>query len=62
MFNDGSVSKVCFNGRTAEKRCREYASRILKEQVEWIEKFGWPHGPDNIRVVSRPIYAGDWEE
>lgn len=63
MFNDGSVSHGQFNGRTAEKRVREYVTHLLKEQAKWIEENDWwTHGPDNIRVVSRPIYAGEWEE
>lgn len=50
-FQDGSVSKVRFNGRTAEERAREEAERLRLK-----------YHPDNIRVVSRPIYAGAWEE
>lgn len=50
MFSDGSVRKG-YNGRTAEKRAREDAAYLRDLYY-----------PDNIRAVSRPIYAGDWEE
>lgn len=50
-FQDGSVSKVCFNGRTAESRARREAFKLA------LRFF-----PDRIRVVSRPVYVGEWEE
>ena len=50
MMNDGSIFRS-FSGRTAEGRTRAYGEYLAKV-----------YAPDRIRVVSRPIYAGEWEE
>lgn len=50
MFNDGSVL-LEYNGRTAQRRAAAAAEKIAARYY-----------PDNIRLVSRPVYAGEWVE
>lgn len=50
MFNDGSI-RTGYNGKTARLRAALDAKQLRRQLA-----------PDNIRLVSRPVYAGDWTE
>lgn len=50
MFHDGSVRRG-FNGRTARVRATLEAQRLAEL-----------YAPDNIRLVSRPVFVGEWVE
>lgn len=61
MFSDGSVRRG-FNGRTARRRAEQEVARLLEDQRSWIAYRGMDHEPDNIRLVSRRVCAGEWTE
>lgn len=50
MHHDGSL-RVRFNGRTARKRAAA--------EVEHLREL---YPTDNIRLVRRVVYAGEWRE